>query len=95
VKLGGMPAAFACGDGWVDDDWARCEFFSVCEHRVEDAGPEIFGGKTYLEIGSDNVFREHVTVHTATGDGLYTRIGSHNNFLAYSHVAHDCIVGTM
>lgn len=51
------------------------------------------GGRCYLEIGSDNVFREHVTVHTATGDGLTTRIGSHNNFLAYAHVAHDCLVG--
>jgi len=32
-------------------------------------------------------------VHTATGDGGCTRIGSHNNLLAYSHVAHDCLVG--
>lgn len=46
-----------------------------------------------MEIGSDNVFREHVTVHTATGDGGVTRIGSRNHFLAYSHVAHDCRVG--
>ena len=46
-----------------------------------------------MEIGSDNVFREHVTVHTATSDGGTTRIGSHGNFLAYSHIAHDCIVG--
>jgi UDP-N-acetylglucosamine acyltransferase len=51
------------------------------------------GGKCYLEIGSGNVFREHVTVHTATGDGLTTRIGSNGNFLSYSHIAHDCVVG--
>ena len=51
------------------------------------------GNKCYLEIGDDNTFRESVTVHTATGDGLKTVIGSHCNFLAYSHVAHDCVVG--
>ena len=50
--------------------------------------------KCYLEIGDDNTFRESVTVHTATGDGLKTIIGSHNNFLAYSHVAHDCVIGS-
>ena len=32
-------------------------------------------------------------MHTATGDGLHTRIGSHGNFLSYSHIAHDCVVG--
>jgi len=51
------------------------------------------GNKCYLEIGDDNTFRECCTVHTATGDGLKTVIGSHNNFLAYSHVAHDCVIG--
>jgi UDP-N-acetylglucosamine acyltransferase len=51
------------------------------------------GNKCYLEIGDDNTFRESVTVHTATGDGLKTVVGSHNNFLAYSHVAHDCLIG--
>jgi UDP-N-acetylglucosamine acyltransferase len=52
------------------------------------------GNKCRLEIGDDNTFRESVTVHTATGDGLKTIIGSHNNFLAYSHVAHDCAIGS-
>ncbi|MCB1211056.1 MAG: acyl-ACP--UDP-N-acetylglucosamine O-acyltransferase [Verrucomicrobiales bacterium] len=48
---------------------------------------------TYLEIGSHNTFREFATVHRATSAGDKTIIGSHNNFLAYSHVGHDCIVG--
>ena len=30
---------------------------------------------------------------STTGDGLHTRIGSHGNFLSYSHIAHDCVVG--
>lgn len=51
------------------------------------------GEPTYLEIGHDNVFREHVTVNRSDKAEDLTRIGSHGNFLAYSHVAHDCKVG--
>src|ERR1041384_3890151 len=69
------------------------DFFPFATAGLKTQDLKFAGGKCYLEIGSDNVFREHVTVHTATGDGLSTRIGSHNNFLAYSHVAHDCVVG--
>jgi UDP-N-acetylglucosamine acyltransferase len=48
---------------------------------------------TYLEIGEGNTFREFVTIHRATAPHGVTRIGSHGNFLAYAHIAHDCIVG--
>jgi len=51
------------------------------------------GGVTRVEIGDRNTFREGVTVHSATEDGGVTRVGSHNNLLAYAHVAHDCTVG--
>lgn len=51
------------------------------------------GEPTFLEIGDHNCFREFVTIHrSTTKDGL-TKIGHHGNFLAYSHIAHDCIVG--
>ena len=48
---------------------------------------------THLEVGDDNVFREFTTVHRGTDPGSSTRIGSGGNFLAYTHVAHDCTVG--
>jgi UDP-N-acetylglucosamine acyltransferase len=51
------------------------------------------GGVTRVEIGDRNTFREGVTIHSATDDGGVTRVGSHNNMLAYVHVAHDCLVG--
>ncbi len=52
------------------------------------------GDKTLLEVGDNNIFREFCTIHRGTveGDGV-TRIGSNNLFMAYSHVAHDCVVG--
>ncbi|QQL45455.1 acyl-ACP--UDP-N-acetylglucosamine O-acyltransferase [Sulfuriroseicoccus oceanibius] len=48
---------------------------------------------TGLRIGSHNTFREFSTVHRATDPGDFTIVGSHGNFLAYTHIAHDCIVG--
>lgn len=52
------------------------------------------GGNPGVRIGDRNVFREYVTVHAATNDGDFTRLGDGNNFLATSHVAHDCVLGS-
>lgn len=52
------------------------------------------GGLTRVEIGSHNTFREYCTVHSATSDGGVTRVGSHNNLLAYTHIAHDVQLGS-
>jgi UDP-N-acetylglucosamine acyltransferase len=51
------------------------------------------GEATRVEIGSDNVFREHVTVHRGTRDS-FTSIGSSNLFMAQAHVAHDVRIGS-
>jgi UDP-N-acetylglucosamine acyltransferase len=48
---------------------------------------------TSLEIGDHNVFREHVTIHRGTTHAMKTVVGSHNFFMANSHVAHDCVIG--
>ena len=53
------------------------------------------GEHTELAIGNDNVFREFVTINRGTtGGGGKTTIGNENFFMAYSHVAHDCHVGS-
>lgn len=52
------------------------------------------GERTELVIGDDNVVREFTTISRGTGNGGgVTRVGNGNWFLAYVHVAHDCIVG--
>jgi UDP-N-acetylglucosamine acyltransferase len=51
------------------------------------------GGTTRTVIGDRNTFREYVTIHSATGDGEATTVGSHNNVLAYAHVAHNVTIG--
>ena len=51
------------------------------------------GGVTRTEIGDENTFRECVTIHSATGDGEVTRVGSRNHILAYCHLAHNVTLG--
>jgi UDP-N-acetylglucosamine acyltransferase len=48
---------------------------------------------TRLRIGGHNVFREHVTVHRSTTLDGETVVGSHNYFMASSHVGHNCAIG--
>src|SRR5271165_352993 len=53
------------------------------------------GEHTEVIVGDGNRFREFCTVSRGTtGGGGVTRIGNDNLFMAYSHVAHDCIVGS-
>ena len=51
------------------------------------------GGTTWTRIGNRNTFRENVTVHSATSDGEATVLGSGNHIMAYSHIAHNVLLG--
>jgi UDP-N-acetylglucosamine acyltransferase len=51
------------------------------------------GGTTRTQIGSHNTFREYVTIHSATGDGEVTTVGSRNHILACCHIAHNVTLG--
>lgn len=52
------------------------------------------GEPTRLEIGDHNTIREFTTMNRGTADGSgVSRVGDHNLFMAYAHVAHDCVIG--
>lgn len=61
----------------------------------EDPQDKKYGGEpTALTLGDRNVIRESATIHRGTVQGGgETRIGNDNLFMAYTHVAHDCIIG--
>jgi UDP-N-acetylglucosamine acyltransferase len=65
--------------------------FSSIGQQTQDL--KYVGEPTHLSIGDGNTFREFVSVHRGTAPGSITRIGSRGNFLAYTHIAHDCVVG--
>lgn len=51
------------------------------------------GEKTLLQIGDDNIIREYCTLNVGTIESGKTVLGNGNLLMAYSHIAHDCIVG--
>lgn len=60
----------------------------VCQDRKYQ------GEETWLEIGDDNIIREHCTLHRGTvqDEGL-TQIGHRNLLMVNTHIAHDCRIG--
>lgn len=50
------------------------------------------GEPTFLEIGNDNFFREYVTIHRATGEGLKTSVGNNCYLMAFVHLGHNVTV---
>lgn len=48
--------------------------------------------RSYVEIGNHTRLREYVTIHPGTGPEEVTRVGDHCFLMAYSHVAHNCLI---
>jgi len=70
-------------------------FDSFCSVGGNPQDLKFAGEHTEVIVGEGNRFREFCTVSRGTtGGGGATRIGNDNLFMAYSHVAHDCIVGS-
>ncbi len=72
---------------------ARNKFYSYCSIGQQTQDLKYQREPTYLEIGDENTFREFVTVNRSTTAEGRTRIGHRGNYLAYSHIGHDCVVG--
>jgi UDP-N-acetylglucosamine acyltransferase len=70
-----------------------CEVFPFACIGGKTQDLKFSGGNPGLRIGDRNVFREYVSIHCATNDGEFTRIGDNNVLLATCHVAHDCVLG--
>lgn len=69
-------------------------FFQFSSIGEENQDKKYAGEPTKTIIGDGNVFRECCTVHRGTTqDKSETRIGNNGWFMAYTHIAHDCILG--
>lgn len=68
-------------------------FYPYCSIGQRSQDLKYTSEPTFLEIGNNNSFREFCTVNRGTLPGTKTVVGNHGNFLAYSHIAHDCTIG--
>lgn len=71
----------------------NCKIFNGASIGTNPQDLKYDGEKTYLEIGNNNVIREFCTFNRGTEANGKTVVGDNNLFMAYCHVAHDCIVG--
>lgn len=71
----------------------NCQFFPGASIGSAPQDLKYKGEKSFLVIGDNCTFREYCTISLGTGENGETRIGSNCLFMAYTHVAHDCIVG--
>jgi UDP-N-acetylglucosamine acyltransferase len=86
------PHAIVCGPS----SFGSANVFHPCCVVGGDPQDYSFAGeRTELIVGDKNIFREYVTVSrgTAKGGGV-TRLGDENFLLAYSHIGHDCQIGS-
>ena len=85
------PHAVVRGPSVIGADNRIFQFASVGEMPQDK---KYAGEPTRLEIGNRNVIREYATIHRGTVQDLgVTRVGDDNLLMAYTHVAHDCVIG--
>jgi UDP-N-acetylglucosamine acyltransferase len=71
----------------------NCRIFPGAVISADPQDLKFDGEDTTVEIGDNTTIREFVTIHRGTRDRWTTKVGSNCMILAYSHIAHDCIIG--
>jgi UDP-N-acetylglucosamine acyltransferase len=71
----------------------RNRIFSGAVVGSEPQDVKYHGEETWLEIGDDNIIREHATINPGTGEGSKTVIGNDNWLMIQTHVGHNCVIG--
>jgi UDP-N-acetylglucosamine acyltransferase len=71
-----------------------CQIFQYAAIGAPPQSLKYKGERTYIKIGRETIIREFVTIHRGTefGGGI-TQIGEECFLMAYTHIAHDCIIG--
>lgn len=71
------------------------QIFHMASVGVASQDLKYKGEECWTRIGNGNMIREFATVHRGTVTGINeTVIGNNNLLMAYSHVAHDCVIGS-
>jgi UDP-N-acetylglucosamine acyltransferase len=72
----------------------KCRIFQFASIGANPQSFKYKGENTRVIIGDENIIREFVTIHKGTpyGGGV-TSVGNNNFIMAYSHIAHDCLLG--
>lgn len=70
-----------------------CQIFPGAIIGIVSQDLKYKGEKSNTVVGNNTIIREYVTIHKGTADRMTTSVGNNTMLMAYSHVAHDCIIG--
>lgn len=100
IVEGGAVIGEGCDIGAYSVIWSGARMgknnrvFPFCSLGGEPQDKKYQGEQTQMTVGDGNIFREYCIINSGTaGGGNKTIIGNNNLLMAYSHLAHDCIVG--
>ena len=73
----------------------NCRIYPFCSIGTEPQDITFKGEETFVQIGDKNIIREFTTINRGTEKGgKLTSIGDNNYLMAYTHIAHDCQIGS-
>ncbi|MEO0532986.1 MAG: acyl-ACP--UDP-N-acetylglucosamine O-acyltransferase [Cyanobacteria bacterium P01_A01_bin.123] len=91
LGAGTVVGAHVVIDGYTNIG-ERNKIFPGAAIGLEPQDLKYDGSTSPVKIGNDNLIREYVTINRPTLAGEVTTIGNGNLFMAYSHVAHNCVI---
>ncbi len=89
---GSIIGPHAVVHGWTTIG-KECKIFQFASVGEEPQDLKFKGEKSFTFIGDRTTIREGATIHRATGEGNETRVGSDCLLMAYTHIAHNCVLG--
>jgi UDP-N-acetylglucosamine acyltransferase len=94
VKIGeGTSIGAHCVIGEFTSIGENCQLFPGAIAGSITQDKKFTQKKSFLDIGDNNIIREYATINRGTEENSKTVIGNNCLLMAYSHVAHDCIIG--
>lgn len=92
IGRGTILQAHVVVNGWTTIG-EECQLYPFSTVGASSQDKKYLGERAYTRIGSRTVVREYVSIQRATGEDQLTAVGDDCLFLAYTHIAHNCIIG--
>lgn len=92
VGKGTLLQAHVVVNGWTEIG-EDCEIYPFATIGAASQDRKYLGERAYTKIGNRTVLREYCSIQRATGEGQATAVGDDCLLLAYTHVAHNCVLG--
>jgi|SRR5579862_1408049 len=92
IGAGTVLQAHVVVNGWTEIG-EECQIFPFATIGAASQDRKYTGERAFTRIGSRTVVREYVSIQRATGHDEITAVGDDCLLLAYTHIAHNCILG--